>query len=150
MANWVNLLDIIYPVGSLYMSMNATSPATLIGGNWEQIIDRFLLPSTSSSIINDKGYYHFHGLSDEGGALIDLGSGSSDKTYLVINSSPSGKLSNFTPDYHRYWKTSAQGNASETYYTPTALSGRTDYYGYGDDEPLMPPYITIYCWRRIS
>lgn len=38
MSNYVNLLDIVYPVGSVYMSTSAISPATIIGGTW-QIID---------------------------------------------------------------------------------------------------------------
>ena len=33
----------IYPVGSIYMSVNSTNPSTLFGGEWEQIEDRFLL-----------------------------------------------------------------------------------------------------------
>lgn len=37
MSNFVNLLDIVYPVGSIYQSMNATSPADFIGGTWTQI-----------------------------------------------------------------------------------------------------------------
>lgn len=37
MATWVNLLDVIYPAGSVYLSRNATSPASLIGGTWTQI-----------------------------------------------------------------------------------------------------------------
>lgn len=34
---YVNLLDVIYPVGSLYCSYNSTSPATIIGGTWESV-----------------------------------------------------------------------------------------------------------------
>ena len=37
MSNFVNLLDIVYPVGSIYQSMNATSPADFIGGTWTKI-----------------------------------------------------------------------------------------------------------------
>lgn len=33
------LLDLIYPVGSLYWSSNSTNPATLFGGTWTQIAD---------------------------------------------------------------------------------------------------------------
>ena len=34
---WVNLLDIVYPVGSLYFTNNATSPAAIVGGSWTKI-----------------------------------------------------------------------------------------------------------------
>jgi hypothetical protein len=37
MSNFVNLMDIIYPVGSIYQSMNATSPADSVGGTWTQL-----------------------------------------------------------------------------------------------------------------
>ena len=33
----------IYPVGAIYMSVSSTSPASLFGGTWEQIQNRFLL-----------------------------------------------------------------------------------------------------------
>ena len=36
-------VDDIYPVGSIYMSVNATDPARLFGGTWERIKERFLL-----------------------------------------------------------------------------------------------------------
>lgn len=37
------LLNLIYPVGAIYMSVNNTNPGTLFGGSWEQIKDKFLL-----------------------------------------------------------------------------------------------------------
>lgn len=30
-----SLIDLVYPVGSFYMSSSSTSPATLFGGTWE-------------------------------------------------------------------------------------------------------------------
>jgi microcystin-dependent protein len=47
MSNFVNLLDIVYPVGSIYHSMNATSPASTIGGTWTQL-KTFLYGSTTA------------------------------------------------------------------------------------------------------
>lgn len=38
-----DILNLVYPVGSIYMSVNSTSPATLFGGTWTQIQDTFLL-----------------------------------------------------------------------------------------------------------
>lgn len=37
------MVNLIYPVGSVYMSVNSTSPATLFGGTWERIQDKFLV-----------------------------------------------------------------------------------------------------------
>ena len=37
MSNFVNLLDIIYPVHSVYITISTVSPATSIGGTWTQI-----------------------------------------------------------------------------------------------------------------
>ncbi len=47
MSNFVNLMDIVYPVGSIYQSMNATSPASSIGGTWTQL-KTFLYGSTTA------------------------------------------------------------------------------------------------------
>lgn len=38
MANtWTTLLDAVYPVGAIYQSWSATSPATLFGGSWTNL-----------------------------------------------------------------------------------------------------------------
>lgn len=37
MSNFVNLMDIVYPIGSIYQSMSVTSPASTIGGTWTKI-----------------------------------------------------------------------------------------------------------------
>jgi len=42
------LVDLIYPVGSIYMSVNNVNPATFLGGTWEQIKDKLLLGAGSS------------------------------------------------------------------------------------------------------
>ena len=37
MSSFVNLLDIVYPVGSVYFSTDTTSPAGTIGGTWTAV-----------------------------------------------------------------------------------------------------------------
>ena len=34
---YVNLLEIVYPIGSLYFSVVNTSPASIVGGTWQRI-----------------------------------------------------------------------------------------------------------------
>ena len=58
-----NIWNKIYPVGSIYMSTSTTSPATLFGGTWEQIHDRFLLSSSDSYPLGEIGGEASHTLS---------------------------------------------------------------------------------------
>ena len=44
-----------YPVGSIYMSANATNPGTLFGGTWSQIQGRFLLAADGSHAAGSTG-----------------------------------------------------------------------------------------------
>ena len=46
--NGAPLLNIVYPVGSIYLSSNNTNPGTLFGGTWIQIKDRFILTAGDS------------------------------------------------------------------------------------------------------
>lgn len=50
----LSLLD-VYPVGSIYMSVNNVSPSTLFGGTWAKIEDKFLLASGSTYINESTG-----------------------------------------------------------------------------------------------
>lgn len=49
------LLNIFYPVGSIYTSTKSTSPATLFGGTWVQIKDTFLLTAGDNYSAGSKG-----------------------------------------------------------------------------------------------
>lgn len=37
MSSFVNLLDIVYPIGSIYITNNTASPASTIGGTWTAV-----------------------------------------------------------------------------------------------------------------
>ena len=47
--------DTIYPIGSIYISINNVNPGTLFGGTWEQIEDKFLLSAGSTYTAGDTG-----------------------------------------------------------------------------------------------
>lgn len=49
--SWVNLLDVIYPVGSIYCSTSPASPAGIVGGSWSEIENAVLRSSNE-----DAGY----------------------------------------------------------------------------------------------
>lgn len=54
-ATFVDLLNLIYPIGSIYMSVNDVNPSTLFGGTWIKIEGRFLLASSSSYALGTTG-----------------------------------------------------------------------------------------------
>lgn len=62
MSNFVNLLDIVYPIGSIFISTANISPADSVGGTWERIENRFLKGANSDesadSIGGDENHYH--------------------------------------------------------------------------------------------
>ena len=49
------LWELIYPVGSIYMSVAETEPAVLFGGRWERLKDRFLLAAGDSYKAGQEG-----------------------------------------------------------------------------------------------
>ena len=48
MATWISILDCIYPIGSLYFSVDSTSPASTVGGSWTKVTDAVIAASGSS------------------------------------------------------------------------------------------------------
>ena len=43
------MIDLVYPIGALYWSFEATSPATIFGGTWVQIKNTFIRAEDSSN-----------------------------------------------------------------------------------------------------
>lgn len=145
MASWISLLDVIYPVGSVYMSFNSTSPASFIGGTWEQLTNTFLYCSNNSGKTGGSST-HYHTLSNTGYAMIDFLISS---TWLNVGYDYVSGVG-MTPKISKAFKVSQINNSTETKWNGIALSGRTDYYDYDNVEPLLPPYTTIYCWKRTA
>lgn len=50
-----NKWETIYPIGSIYMSVNNLNPSEVFGGTWEQIKDKFLLSSGDNYDLGDTG-----------------------------------------------------------------------------------------------
>lgn len=52
---WKIHIDAIYPIGSIYISVNSTNPSILFGGTWEQIENTFLLAAGSTYTAGNTG-----------------------------------------------------------------------------------------------
>ena len=129
-----SIVDVVYPVGSIYMSVNSTSPQTLFGGKWEQIEDKFLLASGSTYSAGSTG-----GSAD---AIVVEHTHTQNQHRHELTGSKSAGMS--SGDYLRAGYGSTKNSNYTEYATPTINStGET---GTGKN---MPPYLTVYVWKRI-
>ena len=47
---WVNILDILWPVGSLYYCLEGNEPAAVLGGTWVQQTNSTLIVGNSTYV----------------------------------------------------------------------------------------------------
>ena len=140
------VLDNVYPIGSIYMNVNSTNPGTLFGGTWKQIQGKFLLgmsssypagsqggeashtltteemPSHGHNPANEAGYYGFITNSQKAFTVGDMGVQSGSGRYYPY--------STVAFDISR-----------------NSLTGTT---GGGNSHNNMPPYLSIYIWKRTA
>ena len=146
-----------YPIGAIYMSTSSTSPASLFGGSWEQIKDKFLLgigntykenQSGGSAAVTLKteqipGHSHTWSQSSctEGGWHTHRVGGDHDAGKGAygwsLHNTDSG-----AQDWCSY--TTGAGNHTHT------IGGSIGSTGGGQSHDNMPPYTTVYIWKRIG
>lgn len=132
-----NIVDIIYPVGSIYISTNDINPFETMGvGTWEKIKDTFLLAA---------------------GEIYSRGSTGGEATHvLTIDEMPNHRhtvRSGSTP-------TSTEGSNTKwgfqdciLYTTEEVKLRNLDSIGYnGGDQAHnnMPPYLAVNMWKRTA
>lgn len=121
------LLNSIYPIGSIYMSVNSTNPENFIGGTWERIQDKFLLASGSTYSAGSTGGEATHKLT------IDEMPKHNHNAYLSGGSlaSSAGRL---------------------LFETATGQEFYNSIKSTGGDQPHnnMPPYLAVYVWKRTA
>ena len=140
MATWVNLMDIIYPVGSVYSSYTSTSPASRFGGTWTPITGVF--PYFNAGTGTGGSSSHTHGLSD-GAAMIDLWHYNGDR--VVFHKNDASKTFSGKATASLYLIGNESGVASES---PSGHA--TQLRGSTNSASNMPPYQTLYAWRRTA
>lgn len=129
----VSLLNLVYPVGSIYMSFSNTSPASFLGGTWARLSNTFLYASTSDVVASSLSRY-----------------GSSTAKLSVSN----------LPDHKHTTNIVGDQSSSSDWIALNSQWGKyqaiTDIV-YADDQgmdnssfSIMPPYTKVYMWRRTA
>ena len=123
-----------YPVGAIYLSAVETSPASLFGGTWERLKDRFLLGAGDS---------------------YNAGSTGGEATHkLTVSEIPSHNHVEMYGD--RPWGdefasgSSASTNVTKWSANETKKTNMTGSTGGGDAHNNMPPYLVVYMWKRTA
>lgn len=140
-----DFLDKTYPVGAVYMSLQSTSPASLFGGTWTAITSGFLVSAGYSGItVGNTGgsATHNHNLGNHSAASILLGTtgnivADDDQVSLPVNG--------MDPYVSSYYITGTLTSGERTIYYGTKLIGRTE-----NNTAQLPPYYSVYMWRRVS
>lgn len=120
----VPLIDVIYPVGSIYMSVNNVSPQTFFGGTWVAIEDKFLLAAGQTYSAGSTGGQHETILQPENyqkDSWLYNGTGDPSPTY------PSALRIGYGQNYYGF------------------LSENEN-----DAIDNMPPYLAVYVWKRTA
>lgn len=143
----------LYPVGSIYMSVSATSPASLFGGTWVQLKDRFLIGAGDSYSVNGTG----------GASSVNITpSGNNSGTALTVDQIPSHSHGFVLNIQHSDGATVS----GESMTTGLRVGGRARYNGttystgggqahthtfVGTTQTVstIPPYLAVYMWKRI-
>lgn len=150
-------LNDVYPVGSIYMSVNSTSPSTLFGGTWQQLEDTFLFATSGTA---DTGYQATDGSADavvvkhnhtqnqhthnafEGHYFVET-----NATSLGVGTNKRLASTNSNGSWYVYSSTSS----SPTYYRHTTTANTTatnQESGVDGTGKNMPPYMKVYMWKR--
>ena len=132
---WSVLLDKLYPVGCIYQSASSTSPASFLGGTWEQIKDRFILAA---------------------GDTYAAGSTGDEATHtLTVNEMPRHNHDHVM--WYRDQKFGLNGRGGDVGSLQLEFSSAdctdgicTDFKGDSQPHNNLPPYLTAYIWRRIA
>lgn len=134
-----------HPVGSIYMSTSATSPASLFGGTWSRIYGRFLLGAGANTANTSTAYGSLaasvinRSATEQGGEVTHT---------LTVNEMPA--------HCHTGKGTGDQSSSSSAVvYTQTwgkyqVFADFTDNTGGSAAHNNMPPYYVVYIWRRTA
>ena len=144
--------SLVYPIGSIYVSVNSTNPSTLFGGSWVQISDRFLLSAGStynagatggSSSIN---LQHNHTTAGHTLTLDEIPSHKHDLKYSGVDINPPSSGSTTIPKVNE---------SSSTHNSKYSGGGKSHSHGdtgnaLSTTQSIMPPYLVVYMWKRTA
>ena len=129
--NITEICNVIYPIGSVYISINNIEPSSLFGGTWEKLEDRFLLASGKTYTNGNIGGEATHKLT------IDEMPSHTHTLYIDAK----GTTIPAWWTRHLFVQNDSPHEAQPNNLTST-----------GNSQPHnnMPPYLVVNMWKRIA
>ena len=146
-----NLLNYVYPVGSIYMSTVNTSPASFLGGTWEQLKNGFLYGGTSYGSGNGTGTStQSHTLT-----VSEIPSHGHAQSWAGNDGTTNNLVTNKTSGSQSSRNTFGTGsgcryNAQTAWHNSGATIVGTGTTGGGGGHSHGIPYISVFMWRRTA
>ena len=151
-----HFLDLIYPVGAVYISVNDVYPGIVFGGTWQQIQGKFLLGASEDYELGSTGgsanatiVQHSHTIN----SVAISSSGGHDHDVIIDLSTSTGTASNAVPKGGSQTTTSVtighiEGNSGKHTHVVPQHGTRT--IGESGTGKNMPPYLVVYMWKRTA
>ena len=128
-----SLLDYFYPIGTVYETMNSSfNPSTFCGGTWERVKGKTLV-----GVDED----------DTDFASSNKTGGEKNHTLTIAEMPSHGHTTAFS--YLCSAIATNGGGAGWTHFTANATNNLTSNVG-GASHNNMPPYITVFIWKRTA
>lgn len=141
------LVDLIYPVGSVYISFNnKADPSMLFGGTWERIRNRFLWAATENGVMGETGGEESHTLT-----VSEMPSHKGHLSAGIAGNAPIGK-----GNYKGYLNSNVMTQYPEgnyrgwNVYIGNEMHPASEAVGGGQPHNNMPPFIQVAMWKRIA
>ena len=156
------LIDLFYPIGSIYTSTSATSPESLFGGSWEKLENRFLLGAgevysiigetggeTAHTLTTDELPSHTHTFTGGSSTLVSGGAHTHNLVMRYTETSIGTGLESLSTFSSYRTRSGSVWSAGAHTHTVTAAGTNTNT---GGDlaHNNMPPYLVVYMWKRIG
>ena len=131
-----SLLDMVYPVGSIYLSVSGTDPQTLFGGTWARLEDVFLLAAGAKHAAGSTGGEESHILTEPEIAP--------HKHAMAYGPESSASSTGFPYGIAAGSATNSAGGRGYASNLGTFSAGG------GQPHNNMPPYLAVYTWKRTA
>ena len=147
------IVNIVYPVGSLYWSRNSTNPNMLFGGTWVQIKDKFILTAGDTYKVGTTGGEAAHTLTiaelpahNHTGTAANAGK-HTHTTALAYNVCSGTGYGKYMPTNESHKRIDDVTSSSAGSHSHSLTLNNT---GGGQAHNNLPPYIVYFCWERIA